>query len=71
MAYVVSNRTARFSLGDYLGNVKASLKANLARRAIYRQTLNELNALTDRELVDLGISRFEVTALAHEAAYGK
>jgi uncharacterized protein YjiS (DUF1127 family) len=42
-----------------------------ARRAIYRQTLRELNALSGRELADLGIHRSMITRLAQEAAYGK
>jgi uncharacterized protein YjiS (DUF1127 family) len=31
----------------------------------------ELNNLTDRELNDLGISRFSIPELARESAYGK
>jgi len=31
---------------------------------LYRQTVNELSELSDRELSDLGMSRFEITALA-------
>lgn len=41
-----------------------------ARRAVYRQTVRELNALTTRDLDDLGISRSMITRLAHEAAWG-
>ncbi|WBU65731.1 DUF1127 domain-containing protein [Paracoccus aerodenitrificans] len=42
-----------------------------ARRAIYRQTVNELSALSNRELNDLGISRSMITRIATEAAWGK
>ena len=35
-----------------------------------RQTVRELNALTTRDLDDLGISRSMITRLAHEAAWG-
>ncbi|RJE82764.1 DUF1127 domain-containing protein [Paracoccus onubensis] len=45
------------------------MQENRARRAIYHQTLRELNALTARDLADLGISRSMITRLAHEAAY--
>lgn len=41
-----------------------------ARRAVYRQTLRELKALTTRDLDDLGINRSMITRLAHEAAWG-
>ena len=44
-------------LGDYL-----------ARRSIYRQTVNELNALSDRDLKDLGIHRLDIKRIAAEAS---
>ena len=47
------------------------MKAAIARRAVYAQTVRELNALTDRELADLGIARASITTVAREAAYGK
>jgi uncharacterized protein YjiS (DUF1127 family) len=36
---------------------------------LYRETLNELSALNDRELADLGISRFDVVRVAYEASF--
>lgn len=41
------------------------------RRRIYRATLRELRALSQRELDDLGISRTMISRLAAEAAWGK
>ncbi len=38
------------------------------RRALYRQTLRELNGLTDRELNDLGIHRLDIMRIAKVAA---
>ena len=32
----------------------------------YRETLSELSQLSDRELNDLGISRFEIDAIARK-----
>lgn len=46
------------------------VQENRARHAIYRQTIAELNALTERDLADLGISRSMITRIAHEAAWG-
>ncbi|MBL3673962.1 DUF1127 domain-containing protein [Paracoccus sp. KCTC 42845] len=46
------------------------VQENRARRVIYRQTARELNALTNRDLADLGISRAMITRLAYEAAWG-
>lgn len=71
MAYAISTRSTGFHFGAFLSNTAASVKAAFARRAIYAQTLAELNALTDRDLSDLGISRFQIADLAREAAYGK
>jgi uncharacterized protein YjiS (DUF1127 family) len=39
-----------------------------ARARIYRTSLNELNALSDRDLADLGLHRSEIKALAFKAA---
>lgn len=71
MAFVNTSRAASLSLADRFPGVVASVKAALARRAVYTQTVRELNALTERELADLGISRLEIAAVAREAAYGK
>lgn len=48
-----------------------ALRAHQARRAAYRQTVNALNALSERELADLGINPLMVEATARKAAYGK
>jgi uncharacterized protein YjiS (DUF1127 family) len=37
----------------------------------YVETLNELNQLTDRELLDLNISRHAIRDIAREAVYGR
>lgn len=36
----------------------------------YTKTVAELSALSDRELRDLGVSRFDIRNIAHEATYG-
>lgn len=71
MAYVNSSRAASFSLADRISGFVSLTKASFARRAVYNQTVRELVILTDRELADLGISRADIRAVAHEAAYGK
>ena len=38
------------------------------RSAVRREIIDELSALNDRELADLNISRFDVRAIADEAA---
>ena len=68
MAQVLTSYTSATRQGSGLF---ASLGAALARRRVYNRTLEELRGLTDRELADLGISRFSIAQVAHEAAYGK
>lgn len=66
-----TQNAAATGLRGRLLNAIQRMQESRARRAVYRQTLRELNALTNRDLEDLGISRSMVTRLAHEAAYGK
>ncbi|WP_434802266.1 DUF1127 domain-containing protein [Paracoccus sediminicola] len=49
----------------------ARLQEARARRAVYRQTVAELNSLSNRELDDLGLNRSMITRIATEAAWGK
>ena len=54
-----------------LSAMVANFREARQRGRVFRQTLRELNALTERELADLGIARSMITRIAHEAAYGK
>ena len=49
----------------------ARLRRAWAEHRAYRSTLAELEALTDRELRDLGLSRWDLRSVAREAVYGK
>ena len=71
MAYVNTTRVARKGLLDRLVLVKDATLAAIQTRRVYGRTVAELNALTDRELSDLGISRLGIPDIAREAAYGK
>lgn len=48
----------------------ADARDYMARRSVYRQTLRELNELTDRDLSDLGMSRANIRSVAYDAAWG-
>jgi len=50
---------------------KNELVERHAKNRLFRETLNELQALTGRELADLGMSRANIKSVAFEAAYGK
>lgn len=73
MAYVSSNRSVSTGLG--LGNRLAEIGKDLATawraHCVYRQTLAELQALSPRELTDLGLNASMLPTIALEAAYGK
>jgi uncharacterized protein YjiS (DUF1127 family) len=71
MAYVNTTRVARKGLLDRLADLKVGVVTALQQRRIYAQTVAELNALTDRELADLGIARIAIADIARQAAYGK
>ncbi|MGL5008291.1 MAG: DUF1127 domain-containing protein [Paracoccaceae bacterium] len=70
MAYVNNSRTVSAGFADRLAAMVATFKAHRAQRAVYLQTVNELNQLTDRELADLGIARIAIQDVARAAAYG-
>lgn len=69
MAYVTTNHRA--GIAELLRAQVARFRAARERRALYNQTVRELQMLSDRELADLGISRFTIEDLAREHAYGK
>ena len=53
------------------GEIRGAFR-NLAawadERRAYRQAVTELNALSDRELTDIGIARSDIRAIARETA---
>ena len=49
--------------------VFASLRQSFADHRKYLGTYDELNALSDRELSDIGLSRMNVREVAREAVY--
>jgi uncharacterized protein YjiS (DUF1127 family) len=71
MAYLNTTQTARSGLLARLALLKDGVATAIQQRRVYARTLAELNALTDRELNDLGMSRLAIADIAHEAAYGK
>ena len=66
MAYANTTTTAPRTTG-----LMARLTDALAARKVFRTTMTELQALDNRDLADLGISRSMIRSIAHEAAYGK
>lgn len=71
MAYVNSTRVASNGLADRFAALVKSVKTALNQRRVYLQTVRELNALSDRELSDLGMHKSMIDDVARQAAYGK
>jgi uncharacterized protein YjiS (DUF1127 family) len=73
MAYVTSNRTISngTGLGARLAEIAKDLVAAWRAHRVYRETLGELQALSARELADLGLNASMLRSIALEAAYGK
>ena len=69
MTYNTDTGFAGFSLGQRLAALRADWAEKAAKRKVYRTTYNELNALTNRDLSDLGIDRSMIKRIALEAAY--
>lgn len=70
MAYVNSSRQVSVSFGDRIVALGKVAVQALHRRRVYLQTLQELGALSDRDLADLGLARTDLPMVAREAAFG-
>lgn len=68
MAYALSNTNARFNFSATLHRAAEAWKTARAKRAIFDRTFNELNALDDRDLADIGIARSDIRGLAQDFA---
>ena len=70
MAYAGNQSSAiQSGLSNRLDALMIDVRARLARRRTFRRTFDELAALSDRELADLGLHRTEIRRVAYQAAY--
>ncbi|NOX40704.1 MAG: DUF1127 domain-containing protein [Alphaproteobacteria bacterium] len=70
MAYVIPAANDIFHPGAAVQRTLRAFFGTRKRNAVYRATRNELMALSDRDLCDLGISRFDINRVSLEAAIG-
>lgn len=70
MAYANDTRTvtSELGLGSWFAALRADLADRLARHRLYRITRDELGALSDRDLADLGLHRGMIEDVARDAA---
>lgn len=69
MAYVNSTRSVSVSFSDRFSALLKVAQEMIERRRVYARTVDELSALSDRDLADLGLSRSNISSVAREAAY--
>lgn len=62
------NNTTTVTLSDRFNGIIEGIATRYRRHRIYRETFDGLNALTNRELADLGLHRSELSRVAAEAA---
>ena len=54
-----------------LGGIGMRLSGWIREQRRYRQTMNELSALSDRELDDIGLRRADIETVAERCARGR
>ena len=69
MAFVTETRTGGTTFFSRLASLRVDLQTRYAKHRVYRTTFKELNALSSRDLADLGINRTQIKSIAYEAAY--
>jgi uncharacterized protein YjiS (DUF1127 family) len=69
MAFTSTNTSALNGAISRLRSVSANFIETLQRRRLYRETVNQLAALSTRELDDLGISRSEIKSVARDSSF--
>lgn len=71
MASINLVRGADTGLAERIHAFFVGLREARQRYRVYRETVRELNMLSDRDLNDLGLHRSTIDSIAIEAAYGK
>ncbi len=68
MTYATHSHPA--SIWQRLSDLNADLAERRAQNRAYRSTVAELSALSDRDLLDMGIHPADIEEIARKAAYG-
>ncbi len=71
MAFITSHQSAPASFFDRVSAAISSIKQARRDQRMFRKTLSELRALSDRELSDLGLSRSNLFEVAQNSVYKK
>ena len=68
MAYMNTTSAAGSAISARIASAFDTLATRIKERRLYRETFDGLNALSNRELDDLGLSRSELRYIAKESA---
>lgn len=71
MAYVTTHQSAPAAFFDRLSAAISSFRQARQDQRMFRKTVSELRALSDRELNDLGLSRSNLLEVARQSVYSK
>lgn len=71
MAHISLSGGMHLGIAERATGFAGALRDKWRRYGVYRETIRELAALSDRDLNDLGLHRSQITTIAVEAAYGK
>ncbi len=69
MAFATDIHSVNASASVTLLGLLKSATSRVANYRVYRKTVNELSALSARELADLGLNRSMIKRIALEAVY--
>jgi uncharacterized protein YjiS (DUF1127 family) len=68
MAVATQQNALKSAPATGLTSMIEAVRTRFVRHRVYRQTVNELSSLTNRELADLGLHRSMIRRLAMQAA---
>ncbi len=71
MTYINTVNTIEIDLANRIANSFQGLFGDIAKNRLARRTMRELNALSTRELDDLGIARKNIKTVAFTAAFNR
>ena len=69
MATITTSRGIDLAFADRISAFVKAFNERRAQNRLMRETVRELNVLSDRELADLGIHRSMIGSIAKNAAY--
>jgi uncharacterized protein YjiS (DUF1127 family) len=70
MAYVSAEKVSNVKIGERIGSYALGFGKRIGDYRLYMRTLRELQAMSERDLADLGLTSFQLKDVARDAVYG-